>query len=405
MESLPDEMLNKIVSYIPSFADRKILSESYSKLWYSNEIIKHTRFCLNYFVETDDECKIVECDETIKNLARNYKSFKFYIDHNKCVVNDNLFNIILKCFEENCSNHRINYLSIKCKKLMYVLIEFDAVICESTALNSLVLDSDDNHFAIFPKCKTAMVKIINHFFHNNIHTLNMNQIRSCQTDILELLKDNLVNLQIEPTVNNNPNNIVSTYEHSFAKVLQEMPKLKYVNFQRVDFWGICPVFNKYDDTLLSPYSNIQKFEYNLPCSVDIYYILPLLVNCKILKIETKNVNSLLNILNQFGVGILKHVKNLRLIKTTKSDTNDFSIDLSIFESIELLDISMEFYNFHPLRLLIKLPQKIKMIGMYINNEDILLPINKIKPKYCNGQLLITFKKAFNNFKCIFHEIV
>ena len=139
--------------------------------------------------------------------------------------------------------------------------------------------------------------------------------------------------------------------------------------------------------------------------MDIYYILPLLVNCKILKIETKNVNSLLNILNQFGVGILKHVKNLRLIKTTKSDTNDFSIDLSIFESIELLDISMEFYNFHPLRLLIKLPQKIKMIGMYINNEDIMLPINKIKPKYCNGQLLITFKKAFNNFKCIFHEIL
>ena len=274
MEFLPDEMISELVSYLPN--DFKKLSEIHPNLWYNTKIVDSSRLCLNKCIENGDNVTIVECD--LKQITREYKSFKFYIHYTE----ENIFSAILKRFEQHCTNKRINHISISCVINQYTLIEFDTVRCDSRSENLLAIDT---HFLVYPKCKFELIKILHYFFNNNVNTLIMNQIRSAYVYILDILKNSLVNLQIIPTPNNFRREIICTNtDNVLINVLQSMPKLKFVNFEYVNFLGQHSKLVKYSDNFIKPM--IEKFEYTMPSFMDLYSLVTGLIGQK-LRVNSK----------------------------------------------------------------------------------------------------------------------
>ena len=384
MEKLPDEMLSKIVSYIPNHNDRKRFAESHSKIWYNSEIVKRSRICLNKCVPMNRNIII----DNNSQPTRIYKSFKFYVNFYDSA---NIFNLIYKHFIENCMNQRINYISIRFMKPVYV-IEFDVVCRESGAFNTLILDT--NYLLTFAKCIPLFGNIIHLFLNDAVHFCTMNYLNSANIEILKMIRRTLTSLHISPTVNNINDKTISTFTcDNFIGILNCMPNLRKVNLQLVEFWSSTKINHNIQVQVFLDSPSIKKFKYNLWYK-DIFFVLPLLKNCTTLNFETCHIDKLLEIMYRNG-GIFKNVKRLKFTQLTETHSNFFNIDLSIFTSLEFLEIFIDLMD--PLNLSIQLPQNRQFTSMYIKDENI------FKPGITDftGNIETKFNTPFYKFRCTF----
>lgn len=252
MESLPQEVIDHIVSYL-SPQDCKNLAPLHSSFWYNKKLIEKTSFFVNKptLYDYGYTRRNLKCGNFNPHteLTRKYNIFTFYVPYK----NPNIYAEVLRrckqyCFTDEC----VYYMSFECIETKFVKVTFKTIEASKHTGNILSLSFGDNSYPY----TFGIMNLVYYFFNNTIQTLVVDRIPHYKYNvILSPIFENCNTLKIVSKRFEFDSNHLCSWEHN------NLTKIKHLIFENNEF-NYSDYFCDYIGVNLTKFTSLETVKFS-----------------------------------------------------------------------------------------------------------------------------------------------